>query len=294
MKTLVLFIESTRPPQWLKNLFVIAPVIFAKEHTAKNPDLLLLSLLGFLVFVLVSGSVYVFNDIRDKDWDSLHPEKSKRPIASGALSAQKAMVMSGIALLIALALSLALPFAFLLCVMLYVLINIAYSFFLRRIAYLDVLVIAFGFLLRILAGCFAIDLKPSEISYFLILCTFLVSLFLGLGKRKHEMLVLGATRESLKKYNNRHINLAMWVTGVATCLAYAFYTVSPRTLQYFHMDAPRLAVSVPFVIFGLVRFQMLATRSEHTQSPTEVMVKDPLFVMNILVWGIGVLWAIYF
>jgi decaprenyl-phosphate phosphoribosyltransferase len=293
MKTLVLFIRSTRPSQWPKNLFVVAPVIFAKQHTAQDPYIFFSSFLGFLIFVLVSGFVYVFNDIRDREWDRIHPQKSQRPIASGALSPRMGLFLACIALLVATALSLLLPLGFLACVFCYVLTNLAYSLFLRRIAYLDVIVIAFGFLLRILAGCFAIDLAPSEISYFLILCTFLLSLYLGLGKRKHEMLVLGATRESLKKYNNHHINLAMWATGVTTALAYAFYTVAPRTLQYFNMQFPRLVVSIPFVILGLLRFQMLATRSASMQSPTEVMVKDTLFLANILVWGVSVLWAIY-
>jgi len=294
MKTLILFLKSTRPPQWLKNLFVIAPVIFAKKHTAENPHILLLSVLGFLVFILVSGFVYVINDLRDKEWDKLHPQKSKRPIASGMLSAKKALSMAAIALIIALLLSLFLSFAFLVCVLGYVVINLAYSFFLRRIAYLDVIVIAFGFILRILAGCFAIDLKPSEISYFLVLCTFLVSLYLGLGKRRHEMLVVAGTRESLRQYNSRHINFAMVLAGCATALAYLFYTISPRTLQYFDMDFPRLVVSTPFVVLGLIRFERLTKRNNQTQSPTEAMVKDPLFVGNILLWGISVVWAIYF
>lgn len=292
-KTLWLLLRTIRPAQWAKNLFVAAPALFAREHTLQDPFLLLWALLGTILFTLLSGAVYIFNDWLDAPRDRLHPEKRLRPLASGALSAKTALITAIFLTLIALLGSAFLGSLFLATSVAYFLLNAAYTVALKKIAYLDIIVIATGFLLRIVAGCFAIGLSVSEISYFLIICTFLVALFLAIGKRRAEMEIANGpeVRPSLKAYNKGHLTATMWATAALAVLTYAVYTVAPRTVAYF--GTHRLVWTVPFVVGGFLRFFSLTKKVRPGQSPTDLMVRDPIFVINILVWAAVAAWAIY-
>lgn len=303
MKTLINLLKTMRPAQWVKNLFVLAPVVFAKEHTANDPTLLLNALLGTVVFILLSGAVYVMNDILDVERDRIHPIKRNRPVASGLLSIQAAMAGGLISLAVAYAAGYLLGPAFNLIATFYLALNVFYSSVFKRVAWLDVISIATGFLLRILGGCFAIKLAPREISYYLIACTFLVALFLAIGKRKHELALSGnqyTGRSSLRSYRVLHLDIALYAVAALTIVAYAIYTVSGRTRDYFFSGRPdellgsfRLVFTVPFVIIGIFRYTQLLQRIEDQQSPTDRMIRDVPFVLNIVVWGIVVIWAIY-
>ncbi len=288
-----LLLRTTRPSQWVKNLFVVAPVLFAKTHTAQDPWLVLRALLAALVFVLLSGSVYILNDLLDAPRDRLHPVKRRRPIASGALSARTAALGGGVILAGGLCGAWFLGAQFLAASGAYLLLNVAYSKGLKEVAYLDVVLIATGFLLRILAGCFAIGLAVSEISYFLVACTFLVALFLALGKRRAEMETRNGadSRVVLGQYRRGHLDLALWIVAALTVGAYAFYTFSPRTVAYF--GTYRLAWTIPFVIVGIARFLWLTRNVAGARSPTEAMVQDGWFLLNIASWAAVVTWAIY-
>ncbi len=288
-----LFLRTTRPSQWVKNLFVVAPVLFAKTHTAQDPWIVLRALLAALVFILLSGAVYVLNDVLDAPRDRLHPMKRLRPIASGALPVRTAAAGGGLILGGGLGGGWFLGLGFLATATLYLAINVAYSKGLKEVAYLDVALIATGFVLRILAGCFAIGLAVSEVSVFLVACTFLVALFLALGKRRAEMDTQNGpdARAVLDRYRRGHLDLALWVVGALTVGAYAFYTFSPRTVAYF--GTYRLAWTIPFVVLGIARFLWLTRNVGEGRSPTEAMVRDGWFLLNIASWAAVVTWAIY-
>ncbi|NOZ02743.1 MAG: decaprenyl-phosphate phosphoribosyltransferase [Deltaproteobacteria bacterium] len=294
MKTVRLLIVTMRPAQWVKNLFVAAPVLFAKTHTIQDPGIIGRAALATLVFILLSGSVYIMNDILDADRDRLHPVKKNRPIAVGALDVRSA-VAGGLAVLaLALGCGYLLGGAFNLVATTYLALNIGYSWSLKNTPWLDVFIIASGFLLRIIAGSFAIGLATSEISYYLILCTFLLALFLALGKRRHELSVLGPgkPRAVLERYRTTHLDAALFVVAVLTAVAYTLYTLSPRTRDYFGTD--RLVYTVPFVVLGIYRFMALLKRDGDPRSPTDMMIRDMPFVVNILLWASLVAWVIYF
>ena len=295
MKPLRSIVRTMRPGQWVKNLFVFAPAVFAKAHSEAHPEILLQAALATLVFILLAGAVYVMNDVLDVDKDRLHPTKRNRPIASGALSIQNALAGGLLSLAAAYAIGYFLGGAFNLVATGYLALNIAYSTTLKHIAYLDVLSIATGFLLRILAGSLAIGLSRDEISIYLVGCTFLVALFLGLGKRRHELATLGEDsgkrRPALRQYRLHHLDVALAIVAALTVAAYAFYTVAPQTRAYF--GSMRLVATVPFVLIGIGRFLFLLRRKDEDRSPTDVMIRDAFFVVNIVLWAGVAAWAIY-
>ena len=304
MNTLLQLLRTMRPAQWVKNLFVLAPVLFAKEHTAAHPALAFDALLGTAIFVLLSGAVYILNDVLDVEKDRLHPVRRKRPVASGAISVQAAVAGGLLALAGAYTLGYALGPEFNLVATAYLAQNVFYSSVLKKIAWLDVLSIATGFLLRILAGCFAIGLAPGEISYYLIACTFLVALFLALGKRRHELILLGPDshkqRAVLGRYRLAHLDAALLAVAGLTLVTYCLYTVSDRTQQYFFAGQPatllgtwRLTLTLPFVVAGVARYVQILRRSDELRSPTDVMIRDAFFVVNIVLWAGVAAWAIY-
>ncbi len=295
MKPLRALVQTMRPGQWVKNLFVFAPAVFAKAHSEAHPEIFLQAALATLVFILLAGAVYVMNDVLDIDKDRSHPTKRHRPIASGALSIQNALAGGLLSLAAAYAIGYFLGGAFNLVATGYLALNVAYSTTLKRYAYLDVLSIATGFLLRILAGSLAIGLSRDEISIYLVGCTFLVALFLGLGKRRHELALLGddseARRPALRQYRLHHLDIALVAVAALTVAAYAFYTVAPQTRAYF--GSMRLAATVPFVLVGIGRFLALLRRKGEARSPTDVMIRDVPFLLNIAAWAVVVAWAVY-
>jgi 4-hydroxybenzoate polyprenyltransferase len=293
-----------RPAQWVKNLFVLAPVLFAKAHTAADPSLLAMAALATAVFVLLSGAVYVMNDVLDVEKDRLHPVRKNRPIASGAITVQAAVAGGLVALAAAFAAGSVLGPEFAVVATGYLVLNVFYSSALKKVAWLDVLSIATGFLLRILGGCFAIGLAPREISYYLIACTFLVALFLAVGKRRHELAVLGdasfTRRSALRGYRGSHLDLALRGVAALTVATYALYAISPRTQAYFFPGRPetllgswRMVFTVPFVVAGIVRYVQLLGRTGEQRSPTDTMIRDVPFVVNIGLWVATAVWAIY-
>lgn len=295
VRTTRALIRTMRPGQWVKNLFVLAPTVFAKAHTAGHPEVLALGVLATGVFILLAGSVYVMNDVLDVDKDRLHPVKCRRPIASGELSMHSAVAGGLLCLAGAYAAGYFLGGGFQLVATGYLALNVAYSTTLKHVAWLDVLSIALGFLLRVLAGSLAIGLARDEISVFLIACTFLAALFLGLGKRRHELALLGedgqARRPALRQYRLHHLDVALVAVAAVTVATYAWYTVAAQTQAYF--GDTRLVVTVPFVGIGIVRFLMLLRRQGEARSPTDVMVRDPWFLLNGAAYAVAVAWAVY-
>lgn len=266
-----------RPLQWVKNLFVFAPLVFALQFT--NPQAIQVTAFAMLAFILASSAVYIINDIRDLEEDKLHPRKKHRPLASGVTSVMEAAILL-VAILVALAFTLAmLPPATLYIVGLYVGLNIAYSFFLKQIVLLDVLVIAAGFVLRVLMGGYAIDVVVSP---WLVLATFMLALFLGFGKRYTEFAASRSNkRQVLDHYNADLLRVLVVVSCTCALMTYAIYTAEVAT----QLGNNYMVYTVIFVVFGLFRYLYYLFFKNEGEAPERILVTDPLFLGNLVAWG---------
>lgn len=281
-------IRTLRPHQWVKNLFVLAPVVFAKHLT--HPSIIVSALGAFGIFCLLAGAVYTLNDLVDVEADRVHPVKRYRPIASGRVPVSMAKAM--LIVLVALALGGALlgPTAFFVVVLLYFIQNIAYSFWLKKIAYLDVACIAAGFVLRVLAGGFA---TRTPISGFMVACTAFLALFLGFGKRRHELASANAAKQRavLQTYTPKALTTALAITGIASVGTYMAYTLDHDTQRFF--DNPYLWLTTIHPLFGVLRFLQLVAGRPKSESPTQEMLRDTPFVLNLVLWVIEVIVVVY-
>ncbi|MEO7331685.1 MAG: UbiA prenyltransferase family protein [Minicystis sp.] len=282
-------IRSLRPQQWVKNLFVLAPIVFAKELT--RPALLVSAAGAFAIFCLLAGAVYTLNDLVDAPADRVHPVKRFRPIASGRVPVPVAKAMVAGLVVISIGAALAFfPLAFALVALAYFAQNVAYSFKLKKIAYVDVGFIAFGFVLRVLAGGFA---TRTYVSFYLIACTALLALFLGFGKRRHELAGTNAKkqRSALEAYTPRALTIALAVTGLLTLGAYLAYTLDSATQIYF--GTKWLWVTTIHPVFGVIRFLQLVAGRPKAESPTQEMLRDVPFVLNLVLFVIEALFFVY-
>jgi 4-hydroxybenzoate polyprenyltransferase len=287
-------LETARPRQWVKNLFVAAPLVFGKH--LDDPLELRRAALAFVLFCMLSSAVYFMNDVADIEADRAHPTKRRRPIPSGRLSpraaklAATALAFGGVGACLTFGLDFALYAAT------YFILNIAYSFKLKHVVYLDVLSIAAGFLLRVLGGGAAIAVW---ISPWLLSCTVLIACFFGFGKRAHELSVRaidGADKQKqravLRHYRPSVLKWALIATGLATFASYVAYTRAEHTIGFFH--TANMIYTAPFAALGLMRFGQLVTRRDQADSPTDAMLKDWTFVASGLAWGAAVCAIIYY
>jgi len=286
-------VKSMRPHQWVKNLFVAAPLVFARlvgdAHAA------LRTAAAFAIFCLLSSTVYLVNDLVDLDRDRAHPVKRRRPLASGALSPAAAKGLAGVLGVVALAGAAALGLgpAFVGTAAAYLALNLLYSLALKKVAFIDVACISAGFLLRVLGGAFAI---PVPASRWLLACTLLLSALLGFGKRAHELRVSAtsvdarAQRDVLGHYDLPTLRRLMSVLGVLTTLTYLAYTRSMHAREPVHVER---VWTVPFVAFGIFRFNWITSRQAAAESPTDSMRRDPLFVANLVLYATSVLALLY-
>jgi len=283
-------IEACRPRQWVKNLFVAAPLVFAKRLTDPHPSLRALAAVA--VFCAVSSAVYLWNDLVDVEKDRVHPHKRNRPIAAGRLSTGMARIAAATLAAGGLALAWLLDWRFAGCVLAYLVNNVAYSLWLKRVVYLDVLSIAFGFLVRVAAGAFAVDVQASG---YLFLCTGLLATYLGFGKRAHELATAGdraaEQRAVLRAYRASVLRAALYATALATFVCYVLYTRAEHTVRFF--GTTRMLWTAPFAAFGLVRFFVLV-QTPKGESPTEEILKDAPFMLNLLTWAAAITLIIYF
>lgn len=285
-------VRAMRPHQWVKNLFVLAPLVFAEQ--ALDLGHLWRAALAFGVFSALSGCVYILNDLLDVEQDRQHPTKRLRPIASGALPIAAARTALALILVVTISISFALlPTSFAAVAMAYFTLNVAYSFALKHQPFVDVGCIATGFLLRIIGGAVAVEVP---ITIWILATTFLLALTLALGKRKHEILQGGANKQNqrrvLARYQLEHVKRAMIAMAIGTGACYVAYTLFGSPLgRYFH---PRdLAWTIPFVAFGLIRFIQLTDRSHEGRSPTDLMLRDWPFLVNLALWSLVVVIVIY-
>jgi decaprenyl-phosphate phosphoribosyltransferase len=293
MRTAVALLQTLRPHQWVKNLFVAAPLVFARH--LGEPAYVVRTAIAVLAFCILSGAVYAFNDVRDLEADRAHPRKRNRPIAAGRLSRRAALIAAAVLAAVALAACAALGIEVAALAALYLAQNVAYSIKLKQVAYVDVALVAFGFIVRVVAGAAAIDVPASG---WLLVCTALLAVLLGLGKRAHELVWARqsgqdgrATRAALAGYRLDVVRVVLYVLAVVTCVAYVAYTLDAHTIAFFATD--RLILSAPFVALGIARFLALALWRPRDDSPTEAMLKDPLFLVDLAAAVATVLYIIY-
>jgi decaprenyl-phosphate phosphoribosyltransferase len=289
---LAALIKTVRPHQWVKNVFVAAPLVFARH--LGEPEYVLRTAIAVLAFCALSGAVYAFNDVRDVEADRAHPRKRLRPIASGALSERGALMFAGLLATAALAACAVVSWKLAAFAAGYLIQNIVYSVWLKHVAFIDVALIATGFLLRVLAGAAAISVPASE---WLLACTALLATLLGLGKRAHELAwatrsgQAATTRAALAGYRLPVVRVVILILAVVTCATYVAYTIDDHTIAFFGTD--RLIYSAPFVPFAIGRFVALALWRPKDDSPTEAMLKDPWFLLALAATTATVLYAIY-
>jgi 4-hydroxybenzoate polyprenyltransferase len=283
-------LSAMRPSQWAKNVFVLAPVVFA--HQLDNPQVLGRALLAFAAFSLLASSVYLFNDIRDREEDSHHPRKRHRPIAAGRLPASLAAVAASLLAAAALTLGLTLSGAFVGILVAYLVANLSYSMGVKRVVILDVMFLSVGFVLRVMAGGVAVGV---EVSAWLILCTSFLALFLAFSKRRHELMLLAdeasEQRQVLTHYSPAFLDQMINVVTAGTVVAYAVWAISPETVEKF--DTRHLIFTMPFVLFGIFRYLYLIYQRPSERNPTEAILGDKPFLINILLWVTSVVWVIY-
>ena len=282
-------IKTMRPRQWTKNVFVFAALVFDKQLF--NAEAFLHTLAGFTLFCLISSCVYIFNDLADMEADRQHPEKKNRPIASGKLPVSAAW-MAGIAfVIITLGLSYLLAPAFALVVASYFILNLAYSNSLKHVAILDVLIISLGFVLRVGAGVTLIAVE--RFSPWLYIVMFLLSLFLGFGKRRAELALLahgaGSHRKVLDGYTLPLLDQYILIVSGTTIVAYSLYTFSAPNLPENHS----MMLTIPFMVYAIFRYLYLIEVKHAGGAPEEVLLSDRPFQIAMVLWALTVLAVFY-
>jgi len=274
-------IRSMRPEQWLKNGFVLAPIVFS--GMAGDPEAWGRSLLAVAAFCAASSATYLVNDVIDREADRAHPHKRERPIAVGEVSVASALATAAALVSIAIAIALTLGGWFPLVLLAYVVLVLLYSAILKRAVFLDVLVVALGFVLRVAGGAVAIDVPFSR---WILLVAYLLALYLALGKRRTELVVLGedagSHRVVLGHYTLPMVDGAISVVLGATVIAYALYTVAPDTVA--NVGSEGLLATVPIVLYGLFRYLYLLHRHELGGSPTRALLTDRPLLICVVVW----------
>ena len=287
MKYIIL---SMRPGQWIKNLLVLAPLIFSKNINILSKDIKVL--MAVILFILISGCVYMTNDIFDLENDKNHPVKSKRPLSSGKIKKSKLIYTIVILSITTFILAYKINVGLGNIILGYFLLNFIYSILLKRIVILDVMIVALGFYLRILAGGVVIDVYPSE---WLSLCTILLSLFLVFSKRRHELIVLenssNINRALLSYYSPYFIDQMISIVTALTIITYIMYTISDKAIEYF--GTRNLIYTNIFVFYGIFRYLYLVYREEKGGEPVKLMLSDKFLLINILLWAIAVYIIIY-
>ena len=281
---------SLRPDQWTKNLIVFAALIFAVKLL--DPAATAKATAAFLIFCALSGAVYLMNDVADREQDRLHPIKKMRPIASGELSPRAALVAALVLGGFALAAAVALRPAFGVAAAAYLALFVVYTRSLKHLVVLDVMTIAIGFVLRAVAGGLVIGVHVSN---WLLVCTMLGALFLGLAKRRHEMTLLaggaGGHRRILEEYDPYLLDQMIGVVAAATMVAYIIYCASPETHAYFGTEW--MVLTTPFPIYGLFRYLYLVHRKAGGGSPSDMLIQDRPLLACVLLWGLTSVAIIY-
>ncbi|MEN4762264.1 MULTISPECIES: decaprenyl-phosphate phosphoribosyltransferase [unclassified Chryseobacterium] len=290
------YLKLLRVEQWVKNLFVFVPLFFS--GSIQNIDLLSKSIFAFIIFSLAASVVYILNDYNDIEADRQHPEKRRRPLASGAISKSKAIgILIGIIVV-----DIALVFLaqnyfeedlwkFAAIIVTYFVMNLAYTFRLKHVPIIDICIIAIGFVLRVLAGGY---ITGINISQWAILLTFVLALVLAIGKRRGELInaqVSGKTRKALDGYNVQFADIALSISVTLAIICYLMFTLSPEVQARFH---ERVFYTVIFVVFAFLRYLQQTLVYNRTESPTKIVYRDRYIQITLILWVAAFLIQIYF
>jgi len=283
-------LKTMRPKQWVKNVFIFAALTF--DVKLFNVYYLTQTIAGFVLLCLISGTVYIINDLADIEKDRQHPKKRNRPLASGALSTRVALAAGVLVALFALPLGFLLNPVFGAILAGYLLLQIAYSFWLKNVVIIDVMLIAAGFLLRVAAGVPLVE--AERFSPWLYICMTLLALLIGFGKRRHELVLLQENanmhRQSLEEYNLSLLDHAISIVTASTLLAYALYTFSAPNLPPNHT----MMLTIPFVLYGIFRYLYLIHVKGMGGTPEEIALSDRPLQAAFVLWGLSVIVVMYF
>jgi 4-hydroxybenzoate polyprenyltransferase len=279
-----------RPHQYIKNLFIFLPLFFALKIT--DTELLLNAIIAFIAFSLTASAIYTLNDYHDIEEDKQHPKKSNRPLASGAISKLQAIIIMGVLSIVGIALMYSLSVQAMALLVGYVLMNIAYSFYLKHIPIVDVMIIAIGFVLRLFIGS---AVTGVHLSMWIVIMTFLLALFMALAKRRDDVLIFLSTGKKMRKvidgYNLQFLDTAMAIMAAVVIVSYIIYTTSTEVVEKFHTEY--LYLTGLFVILGIMRYLKLAFVNLDSGSPTKIVVKDLFMKLIILSWMMSFAWIVY-
>ncbi|HCR53380.1 MAG TPA: UbiA prenyltransferase family protein [Cyclobacteriaceae bacterium] len=285
------FLELIRVRQWVKNLFLVIPTFFA--GTILSIDIIKTLTLGILSFSFVASGIYILNDFKDREADRIHPKKKSRPLASGAISPTSGLTISGILTSIGLGIAALLNENFLWFILLYLIINIAYTSGLKNISILDLLLVSIGFIIRIYAGGV---LTNVTISHWLAIMVFLLALFLVVAKRKDDLIVQesigGQVRKASAYYNTEFVNSVITLLSATILVAYMMYTLSEEVTQ--RLGSEYLFTTTIFVVAGILRYLQIIFVEKRSGSPTEIFLTDKFIVLTILGWIISFYFLIYY
>ncbi len=287
-------IRLLRPQQWIKNLFILVPLFFG--GALFDLHALCQGLVAVLAFSLAASSVYCYNDIVDADADRQHPVKCRRPVASGAISTRQAYGLMALMLVLSAGVTLLVDARNMLYVQtviaFYYVLNMAYCSRLKQYAIIDVCTVAFGFVLRLLAGGLATDIQLSK---WIVLMTFLITLFMSFAKRRDDVVRMNETgqapRKNTSRYNLTFINQAITITASVTLVCYIMYTVSPEVTE--HFSSPYLYLTSIFVLLGLLRYIQIAVVDQKSGDPTKIILHDHFTQLIVVLWGLSFLFLIY-
>ena len=278
-------LAALRPKQWVKNLFVLGPLLFSRQMT--RVDTCLDALQAFAAFCLASSAVYVLNDVLDVDADRQHPVKRLRPIAAGEIARPAALLLAALLAAGAAATAISLGVVFLALLLAYVALNVSYSLGLKHVVIVDVMMIGAGFVLRVLGGAAAIPVSPS---HWLVLCTILLSVFLAFTKRRAELASLEEKaadhRRVLTSYSPTFLDQMISVVTATTLMCYILYTVDARTVAQVAGGSRGLLLTVPFVMYGIFRYLYVVYHRERGDNPTLALLSDKTLIVDIALWAL--------
>ena len=277
-------LKLIRPKQWIKNIFVLVPLVFSKTFT--DPGAVVKALLTMLCFIAASSAIYILNDIIDIEKDKLHETKRFRPLASGSIQKGTAAVFMAVLLIVSLISSYFIQPSVVACIVAYVILNILYTLVLKKIVVLDIMIISLGFVLRVISGAAAIQVY---ISSWVLLCTFFIALCLGARKRKSEKATLqensGKHRRVLSCYTDDFLKSLIQISVTGTAITYSLYTI----LEY---EDQLPMITILFVFYGLFRYMQLILEEEEGRLPEEIILSDRPLLLSILLFGVA--WIVIF
>ncbi len=284
------FFLLLRPKDYIKNLFIFLPLFFTGQITLIDKSFL--AFLSFIAFSFSASAIYIFNDYKDIEDDKKHPLKKKRPLASGSVRIESALIIMLILFFLSFSLMAYISFKSLMVLGLYVVLNILYSLGLKKISLVDVTIIAIGFVLRLFVGSYAYN---EDLTFWIVIMTFLLAIFIALAKRRDDVLIFNNYKKQMRKsilgYNLKLIDSIMIVMSAVIVLTYIQYSTSIDTIMKF---GENLYLTTLYVIFGIMRYMQITFVENKSGSPVEVIFNDKITIINLTLWFFSFTWIIYF